>query len=121
VTIADETPDYDAGAAILLSRIQDTGGLADFASLRASRTSTDASRAQELPVGREILDALARQQGFVTDPSSYDHIVLAREPLAELRLQARDQVVVPAAEVCSSPCSVRSTAPVSFPSSTVSP
>ena len=83
VSIADDGPDYGAGAATLLSRIPDTGGLADFASLLAPGTSTDASRAQELLTGREILDALARQQGFVTDASSNDDIVLARERLAE--------------------------------------
>ncbi len=83
VSIADDAPDYGAGAATLLSRIPDTGGLADFASLLAPGTSTDASRAQELLVGREILDALARQQGLVTDASSNDDIVLARERLAE--------------------------------------
>ncbi len=83
VSIADDGPDYGAGAATLLSRIPDTGGLADFASLLAPGTSTDASRAQELLVGREILDALARQQGFVTDASGNDDIFLARERLAE--------------------------------------
>ncbi len=83
VSIADDAPDYGAGAATLLSQIPDTGGLADFASLLAPGTSTDASRAQELIVGREILDALARQQGFVTDASSNDDIMLARERLAE--------------------------------------
>ena len=75
VSIADDSPDYGAGAATLLSRIPDTGGLADFASLLAPGTSTDASRAQELLIGREILDALARQQGFVTDASGNDDIV----------------------------------------------
>ena len=59
------------------------GGLADFASLLAPGTSTDASRAQELLIGREILDALARQQGFVTDASGNDDIALARERLGE--------------------------------------
>ena len=83
VSIADDGPDYGAGAATLLSRIPDTGGLADFASLLAPGTSTDASRAQELIAGREVLDALARQQGFVTDASSNDDIVLARERLAK--------------------------------------
>ena len=83
VSIADDDPDYGAGAATLLSQIPDTGGLADFASLLAPGTSTDASRAQELIVGREILDALARQQGFVTDASSNDDIVLARERLGK--------------------------------------
>ena len=83
VSIADDGPDYGAGAATLLSRIPDTGGLADFASLLAPGTSTDASRAQELLIGREILDALARQQGFVTDASGNDDIVLARERLGE--------------------------------------
>ena len=84
VSIADDAPDYGAGAAALLSRIPDTGGLADFAGLLAPGTSTDASRAQELIVGREILDALARQQGFVTDASSNDDIMLARERLARI-------------------------------------
>ena len=83
VSIADDGPDYGAGAATLLSRIPDTGGLADFASLLAPGTSTDASRAQELLIGREILDALARQQGFVTDASGNDDIVRARERLGE--------------------------------------
>ena len=83
VSIADDAPDYGAGAATLLSQIPDTGGLADFASLLAPGTSTDASRAQELLVGREILDALARQQGFVTDASGNDDIVLARERLGD--------------------------------------
>ena len=83
VSIADDGPDYGAGAATLLSRIPDTGGLADFASLLAPGTSTDASRAQELLIGREILDALARQQGFVTDASGNDDIVVARERLGE--------------------------------------
>jgi uncharacterized protein involved in exopolysaccharide biosynthesis len=83
VSIADDAPDYGAGAATLLSQIPATGGLADFASLLAPGTSTDASRAQELLVGREILDALARQQGFVTDAAGNDDIVLARERLAE--------------------------------------
>ena len=83
VSIADDGPDYGAGAATLLSRIPDTGGLADFASLLAPGTSTDASRAQELLIGREILDALARQQGFVTDASGNDDIVLARERLGK--------------------------------------
>ena len=83
VSIADDGPDYGAGAATLLSRIPDTGGLADFASLLAPGTSTDASRAQELLIGREILDALARQQEFVTDASSNDDIALARERLGE--------------------------------------
>ena len=83
VSIADDAPDYGAGAATLLSQIPDTGGLADFASLLAPGTSTDASRAQELLTGREILDALARQQGFVTDASGNDDIFLARERLAE--------------------------------------
>ena len=83
VSIADDGPDYGAGAATLLSRIPDTGGLADFASLLAPGTSTDASRAQELLIGREILDALARQQGFVTDASGNDDIVGARERLGE--------------------------------------
>ena len=83
VSIADDDPDYGAGAATLLSQIPATGGLADFASLLAPGTSTDASRAQELLVGREILDALARQQGFVTDAAGNDDIVLARERLAE--------------------------------------
>ena len=83
VSIADDGPDYGAGAATLLSRIPDTGGLADFASLLAPGTSTDASRAQELLIGREILDALARQQGFVTDASGNDDIVRARARLGE--------------------------------------
>lgn len=83
VSIADDDPDYGAGAATLLSQIPDTGGLADFASLLAPGTSTHASRAQELLVGREILDALAREQGLVTDASSNDDIVLARERLAK--------------------------------------
>ena len=83
VSIADDGPDYGAGAATLLSRIPDTGGLADFASLLAPGTSTDASRAQQLLIGREILDALARQQEFVTDASSNDDIALARERLGE--------------------------------------
>ena len=83
VSIVDDGPDYGAGAATLLSRIPDTGGLADFASLLAPGTSTDASRAQELLIGREILDALARQQGFVTDASGNDDIALARERLGE--------------------------------------
>ena len=83
VSIADDGPDYGAGAATLLSRIPDTGGLADFASLLAPGTSTDASRAQELLIGREILDALARQQGFVTDASGNDDIVRARERLGK--------------------------------------
>ena len=83
VSIADDSPDYGAGAATLLSRIPDTGGLADFASLLAPGTSTDASRAQELLIGREILDALARQQEFVTDASSNDDIALARERLGK--------------------------------------
>ena len=83
VSIADDGPDYGAGAATLLSRIPDTGGLADFASLLAPGTSTDASRAQELLIGREILDALARQQGFVTDASGNDDIALARARLGE--------------------------------------
>ena len=83
VSIADDAPDYGAGAATLLSQIPATGGLADFASLLAPGTSTDASRAQELLAGREILDALARQQGFVTDAAGNDDIVLARERLAE--------------------------------------
>ena len=83
VSIADDGPDYGAGAATLLSRIPDTGGLADFASLLAPGTSTDASRAQELLIGREILDALARQQGFVTDASGNDDIARARERLGE--------------------------------------
>ncbi|MCY4374783.1 MAG: hypothetical protein OXC31_13500 [Spirochaetaceae bacterium] len=82
VSIADDAPDYGAGAATLLSQIPATGGLADFASLLAPGTSTDASRAQELLVGRGILDALALQQGFVTDASGSDDIVLARERLA---------------------------------------
>ena len=42
VTIADDGPDYGAGAATLLSKIPDTGGLADFASLLTLGTSTDA-------------------------------------------------------------------------------
>ncbi len=83
VSIADDAPDYGAGAATLLSQIQATDGLADFASLLAPGTSTDASRAQELLVGREILDALARRQGLITDASSNDDIVLARERLEE--------------------------------------
>ena len=83
VSIADDSPDYGAGAATLLSQIPDTGGLADFASLLAPGTSTDASRAQELLIGREILDALARQQEFVTDASSNDDIALARERLGK--------------------------------------
>ena len=83
VSIADDGPDYGAGAATLLSRIPDTGGLADFASLLAPGTSTDASRAQQLLIGREIVDALARQQEFVTDASSNDDIALARERLGE--------------------------------------
>ena len=83
VSIADDSPDYGAGAATLLSRIPDTGGLADFASLLAPGTSTDASRAQELLIGREILDALARQQEFVTDASSNDDIARARERLGK--------------------------------------
>ena len=83
VSIVDDGPDYGAGAATLLSRIPDTGGLADFASLLAPGTGTDASRAQELLIGREILDALARQQGFVTDASGNDDIVGARERLGK--------------------------------------
>ena len=83
VSIADDGPDYGAGAATLLSRIPDTGGLADFASLLAPGTGTDASRAQELLIGREILDALARQQGFVTDASGNDDIVGARKRLGK--------------------------------------
>ena len=83
VSIADDGPDYGAGAATLLSRIPDTGGLADFASLLAPGTGTDAKRAQELLIGREILDALARQQGFVTDASGNDDIVRARARLGE--------------------------------------
>ena len=83
VSIADDGPDYGAGAATLLSRIPDTGGLADFASLLAPGTSTDASRAQELLIGREILDALARQQEFVTDASGNDDIARARERLGK--------------------------------------
>ena len=59
------------------ARFPPAAALADFASLLAPGTSTDASRAQELLVGREILDALARHQGFVTDASSNDDIVLA--------------------------------------------
>ena len=62
VSIADDSPDYG---------------------LLAPGTSTDASRAQELLIGREILDALARQQGFVTDASGNDDIARARERLGE--------------------------------------
>ena len=47
------------------------------------RTSTDAGRAQELLVGREILDALAVQQGLVTDASGNDEILDARKRLTE--------------------------------------
>ena len=83
VSIAEDAPDYGAGAATLLSQIPATGGLADFASRLAPGASTDAGRAQELIVGREILDALARQQGLVTDASSNDDIVLARERLGD--------------------------------------
>ena len=83
VSIAEDAPDYGAGAATLLSQIPATGGLADFASRLAPGASTDAGRAQELIVGREILDALARQQGLVTDASSNDDIVLARERLSD--------------------------------------
>ena len=42
----------------------------------SGETVTDASRVQEPPLGREILDAFARQQRFVTDASSYDDTVL---------------------------------------------
>lgn len=83
VTITEDDPDYGAGAATLLSQIPDTGGLADFAGLLAPGSGTDASRAQALLVGRELLDALARQQGFVTDTSGNDAIVLARRRLGE--------------------------------------
>ena len=81
VMITDDGPDYGSAAASLLSQIPATGGLADFASLLAPAASTDANLAQELLIGREILDALAKQQGFITDASDGDEIFLARERL----------------------------------------
>ena len=81
VTITDDGPNYGAGAASLLSRIPETGGLADFASLLAPGPGTDASLAQELLVSRSILDALAKQQGFITDAPDPDDIAGARERL----------------------------------------
>ena len=81
--IADDGPDYGSAAASLLSEIPATGGLADLASLLAPAAGTDANLAQELVIGREILDALAKQQGFITDESDDDEIFLARERLEE--------------------------------------
>ena len=83
VTITDDAPDYGSAAATLLSQIPAGGGLADFAGLLAAGVSTDAGRAQELLVGREILDALALQQGFVTDASDNEQILDARKRLTE--------------------------------------
>ena len=83
VSIADDSPDYGAVAASLLSQIPAGGGLADFAGLLSSGVSTDAGRAQALLVGREILDALAVQQGLVTDASGNGEILDARKRLTE--------------------------------------
>ena len=82
VMIADDGPDYGSAAASLLSEIPATG-LADLAGLLAPAAGTDANLAQELLIGREILDALAKQQGFITDESDDDEIFLARERLEE--------------------------------------
>ena len=81
VMITDDRQDYGAAAASLLSRIPGTGGIADFAGLLASGASTDANRAQELLIGRTILDALAKQQEFVTDASDAEEIIDARQRL----------------------------------------
>ena len=81
VMISDDAPDYGSAAASLLSQVPAGGGLADFAGLLATGTSTDANRAQEILLGRTVLDALARQQEFVTDASDGADILDARNRL----------------------------------------
>lgn len=81
VMISDDAPDYGSAAASLLSQVPAGGGLADFAGLLATGTSTDANRAQEILFGRTVLDALARQQEFVTDASDGADILDARNRL----------------------------------------
>lgn len=81
VIISDDAPDYGSAAASLLSQVPAGGGLADFAGLLATGTNTDANRAQEILLGRSVLDALARQQGFVTDASDGAEILDARNRL----------------------------------------
>ena len=81
VMISDDAPDYGSAAASLLSQVPAGGGLADFAGLLATGTSTDANRAEEILLGRTVLDALARQQEFVTDASDGADILDARNRL----------------------------------------
>lgn len=82
VMISDDAPDYGSAAASLLSQLPAAGGgLADFAGLLATGTSTDANRAEDILFGRSVLDALARQQGFVTDTSDGAEIEAARNQL----------------------------------------
>ena len=81
VMISDDAPDYGSAAASLLSQVPAGGGLADFAGLLATGTSTDANRAEEILLGRTVLDALARQQRFVTDASDGAEILDARNRL----------------------------------------
>ena len=84
VMITEDAPEYGSGAASVLSQIPaGGGGLADFAGLLAAEGSTDANRAQELLFGRSILDALAVQQGLVTDASGNDEILAARRWLRD--------------------------------------
>ncbi len=80
VAIADDATDYGSAASILLNQLPASDGLPDIAGLLA-QGSTDANRAQELLFGRSILDALARQQKFVTDTSDGDDILAARRRL----------------------------------------
>lgn len=83
VSITDDAPNYGSAAASLLSQIPADGGLADFAGLLTTEASTDANRAREMLFGRSILDALARQQGLVTDASGSDDVLAARRRLRD--------------------------------------
>ena len=82
VLVRGDQQDYGAAAASLLSQIP-SGGLADFTSLLAAGTNTDANLAQELLIGRTILDELAAHQGFITPLSQPDEKFQARRRLEQ--------------------------------------
>lgn len=83
VMVSDDAPDYGSAAASLLSQVPAGGGLADFAGLLATEGSTDANRAQELLLGRSILDALAVQQELVDETSDGGDVLAARRRLRD--------------------------------------
>lgn len=82
VMITGDGPNYGSNvAASLLNQLPNAVNRAASTSLLAAGANKNAGLAQELLIGREILDALAKQQRFVTDASDGDEIALARERL----------------------------------------